>query len=191
MSEAGRTFVLGIAAAAFLLLVHVSTDVDPERRNLEFLPDMARSLAAESYGVAPVLPGGCVQQAPQPGVVVRGFPPFPYPATPEGAEAAGRGLVSPVAATDEAARARGADRFAIFCSPCHGGDGEGTGRAVERGMVRPPSLLAARARALPDGQLFHILTVGQGNMAPQAAVLSPSDRWKVILHVRALQGAKP
>ena len=40
---------------------------------------------------------------------------------------------------------------------------------------------------MKDGQLFHILTYGQGSMAPMAAQLSRDRRWDVINFVRSLQ----
>jgi len=41
---------------------------------------------------------------------------------------------------------------------------------------------------MKDGQMFHVLTYGQGNMPSLAAQLSVDDRWSVILHMRMLQG---
>jgi hypothetical protein len=38
-----------------------------------------------------------------------------------------------------------------------------------------------------DGQMFHVLTKGQGNMPSYAVQVAPEDRWKAILHVRTLQ----
>jgi hypothetical protein len=38
-----------------------------------------------------------------------------------------------------------------------------------------------------DGQLFHVLTYGLGNMASYAGLLSRADRWSAVLHVRTLQ----
>jgi hypothetical protein len=40
---------------------------------------------------------------------------------------------------------------------------------------------------MKDGQMFHILTHGQGNMASYAGQLLSADRWQVILHIRSLQ----
>jgi hypothetical protein len=54
-------------------------------------------------------------------------------------------------------------------------------------MLPPPSLKAERAVQMRDGQLFHVITRGQGNMASYAVQVRPEDRWKAILHVRALQ----
>ena len=40
---------------------------------------------------------------------------------------------------------------------------------------------------MKDGQLFHIITYGQGSMASYAAQLPPDRRWDVINYVRGLQ----
>ena len=73
------------------------------------------------------------------------------------------------------------------CVVCHGGDGGGQGPVVLRGMPPPPSFMAARALEIGDGEMFHVLTRGQGNMASYAAQFSEADRWKVIRYVRQLQ----
>jgi hypothetical protein len=41
---------------------------------------------------------------------------------------------------------------------------------------------------MKDGQMFHLLTLGQGqNMASYAAQLSEKERWLVIAYIRDLQ----
>ena len=42
---------------------------------------------------------------------------------------------------------------------------------------------------MEDGQLFHMLTFGKGNMPSHAGQVAREDRWKVIVHVRQLQQA--
>lgn len=44
---------------------------------------------------------------------------------------------------------------------------------------------------MADGQLFHIVSAGQANMPGYAAQVLPDDRWRAILHLRALQAAGP
>jgi mono/diheme cytochrome c family protein len=95
----------------------------------------------------------------------------------------------PVAA-DRAALARGKHVYQTFCAVCHGAEGRGDGPIIGR-FPNPPSLLAERARTLPDGELFHILSRGQGIMAPYAVQVRAADRWRVIHYVRELQGAAP
>lgn len=160
---------------------------DPRRRNFEIFTEMAYSAAYESMSPNPSFPGGLTQQPLVEGVVPRGFEPFRYAPTPEDAARAGVDLVNPVAADDRPALARGARLYAVHCAVCHDAGGLGRGTVVERGMIPPPSLLAVRALEMKDGQMFHIVTMGQGNMASYAAQIEPEDRWKVIRHVRTLQ----
>ena len=75
----------------------------------------------------------------------------------------------------------------MYCTVCHDSAGDGRGPVVARGFLPPPSLHAARALAMPDGELFHVITHGQGNMASYASQLTPEERWQVVLHVRRLQ----
>jgi mono/diheme cytochrome c family protein len=89
--------------------------------------------------------------------------------------------------SDPRALERGAFLFRNYCQMCHGPEGKGDGPMMQRGMPPSASLLAENAVQMQDGQLFHVLTYGQRNMSSHAAQLSREDRWKVILHVRALQ----
>jgi mono/diheme cytochrome c family protein len=175
------------AAAVLVLLLRMAIVQDPSRPNFEYFPDMVRGPAAQSQDVGAATPDGWSSQPLPEGVVVRGATAFRYAATPEDAERAGRELSNPFPADDAAALARGALVFARFCIVCHGADGEGGGLAVQRGMLPPPSLKAERAIKMLDGQMFHVLTKGQGNMPSYAVQVAPEDRWKAILHVRTLQ----
>lgn len=177
-------------AAVLILLLRAALVRDPSVPNVEYFPDMVRGPAAQSQDVGAATADGFSDQALAEGVVVRGAAHFRYGAAPEEAERAGRELANPFSLGDAAARDRGAVVYARFCTPCHGADGEGRGPAVLRGMLPPPSLKAERAMKMPDGQAFHVITKGQGNMASYAVQIAPEDRWKAILHVRALQGAQ-
>ena len=86
---------------------------------------------------------------------------------------------------------RGGEVFRTFCISCHGPKGAGDGPVTQRGFPPPPSMLAGKSLQMQDGQLFHILTYGQGSMAPLAAQLSRDRRWDVINYVRDLQSKAP
>jgi len=47
------------------------------------------------------------------------------------------------------------------------------------------------SKDLLDGEIFHIITIGQNKMPPSAVQVLPLDRWKAILYVRSLQGVLP
>jgi mono/diheme cytochrome c family protein len=83
--------------------------------------------------------------------------------------------------------ARGQDRYTIFCSPCHGLQGDGNGMVAMRGMKHPPTYHQDRLRNVPVGYLFDVITNGFGAMNDYSMQLNPRDRWAVVSYVRALQ----
>lgn len=82
---------------------------------------------------------------------------------------------------------RGQERYRIFCSPCHGLQGDGNGMIVMRGMKRPPSYHQDRLRQVPNGYLYDVVTNGFGAMLGYSAQIPPRDRWAIIAYLRALQ----
>jgi hypothetical protein len=81
----------------------------------------------------------------------------------------------------------GQERFNIFCTPCHGYVGDGTGMVVQRGFQKPSSYHIDRLREMPDGYFFDVITHGQGAMASYASRIPPRDRWAITAYIRALQ----
>ena len=100
----------------------------------------------------------------------------------------GSGFVTelPVKVTPELLQ-RGEERFAIFCSPCHGRTGGGDGMIVQRGFKTPPSYHTDRLRAAPVGYLYDVTTNGFGAMPAYADQVPPADRWAIVAYVRVLQ----
>jgi hypothetical protein len=88
---------------------------------------------------------------------------------------------------NEALLERGQERYRIFCSPCHGIQGDGNGMIVMRGMKRPPSYHEDRLRQAPNGYFYDVITNGFGQMYNYAAQVPPRDRWAIVAYVRALQ----
>lgn len=84
---------------------------------------------------------------------------------------------------------RGAQVYSVFCVSCHGPAGAGDGPVTKRGFPPPPPLTTGKSVQMQDGQLFHILTYGQGSMSSMAAQLDRDRRWDVINFVRSLQQA--
>jgi len=82
---------------------------------------------------------------------------------------------------------RGLDRYGIFCSPCHGLQGDGQGMVTLRGMKHPPSYHQDRLRNEPNGYIYDVIANGFGAMNGYAAQLTPKDRWAIVAYVRVLQ----
>jgi hypothetical protein len=93
---------------------------------------------------------------------------FPLPLTPELLE-------------------RGRERYKIFCTPCHGIQGDGNGMVSMRGMKHPPSYHDPRLRQVPNGYIYDVITNGFGGMLSYSAQIPPADRWAIVAYVRALQ----
>lgn len=175
---------LGIVLA-ILVAANLMVDPDAGVPNRDYLPQMVYSQAAESYAASDVLPRRRVMQPPPAGTVARGAPLPVHDPTPAGAIRAGEELIAPEM-SDEDLR-RGAEVYATFCTPCHGGAGLGDGAIVKRGYPAPPSLLAPHAMEMPDGRMFHVVTFGQVNMPGYAGQVDEADRWCVVAHVRGMQ----
>jgi mono/diheme cytochrome c family protein len=187
MSGARTFFVVAIVVLVLMLAIDSFAKTDYRERNSEIFTEMAYSVAAESFSKNEVLPGGMTMQPLVAGVIPRGAERFPYSNGPEEAVRAGKEWTSPISDPDDTTLQRGRELYAIYCTLCHGPTGDGDGTVTLRGMVRPPSLHAARAMQMADGEMYHIMTKGQGNMASYAAQVSPLERWQIILHVRNLQ----
>jgi mono/diheme cytochrome c family protein len=127
----------------------------------------------DQYERAALFRNGRVLQAPPAGIVARD--------APEGDVLAQRPPMS-LALVE-----RGRERFGIFCAPCHGPAGDGTGLVVQRGMPQPPSLHDPRLIAAPDAHFVDVITNGHGAMYAYGDRVPPRDRWAIAAYIRALQ----
>jgi hypothetical protein len=82
---------------------------------------------------------------------------------------------------------RGQGRYEIFCTPCHGLQGDGNGMVALRGMKRPPSYHQDRLRQATNGYIYDVMTNGFGQMLGYSAQIPPRDRWAIVAYIRALQ----
>ena len=85
--------------------------------------------------------------------------------------------------------ARGKVMFTTYCAVCHGPNGEGDGSIIPK-FPRPPSLQSDKIRNYKDGQIFHVITMGQNLMPTYALQVQVPDRWAIIHYIRAIQKAK-
>jgi mono/diheme cytochrome c family protein len=186
MSRRGLNILLLVA---FLISAGLNWALwsDRSRPYFEFLPEMVRAVGYEAFSPNPVFADGKTLQLPVEGTVPRGYLPVHYQATAEDAVRAGEDLSNPLAPEDARALERGSFIFSHYCQVCHGPQGTGDGPVAQRGYPPPASLQGPKALKMKDGQMFHVLTCGQGNMPSYASQISRQDRWKVILFVRSLQ----
>ena len=193
MNKTQKALVAAIVVAAGLHFVGWS---DNRVRNYEIMPDMLTSVPYGSFDANPNFPDGKTAQAPIEGTIARGFAPLhsrglvldlarPWKELSAAQRGAWDAFAAPEAAEGDVARGR--EVFQAICATCHGAGGAGDGLATKRGVPPPPALSAQGAVGMSDGQIFRIITAGQGNMAPHAAQVARVDRWRVVRYVRSLQ----
>ena len=106
----------------------------------------------------------------------------------------GTGMPEELNLTEETTAAlirRGRERYAIYCAICHGDSGDGGGIAGQYGVPGIANLQLGPylADSYPDGRLYRVINLGQGQMAGYGYNIPIRDRWAIVAYVRALQEA--
>ena len=104
-----------------------------------------------------------------------------------GKDASGAFVASIPIPVDDALVARGKNRYAIYCQPCHDPHGDGRGILFQKGNVPTASFHQDKIRQYPDGQIFDVITNGSGLMQGYNWPIPPHDRWAIIAYVRQMQ----
>jgi mono/diheme cytochrome c family protein len=200
-----RTLRALSSLAAIALLASCSRD--PNSPGVEYMPDMYRSPAIEAYvdygqdpyhrseELAREQRNRPSARKPVEGTIAFSMEgekaqfnmPYAYPNSPEGYEAAGAQLKSPIAMTP-ATVDHGKALYEKFCMHCHGGTGQGDGPVVANGNYPAPGSYTGPLKDLPEGKIFHVLVYGKNvAMGPHASLLSKEERWHVTHYVQYLQ----
>jgi mono/diheme cytochrome c family protein len=129
---------------------------------------------------------GASMRVPVPGTVARGELREDR-AFFEGKDEAGNDLATmPVQATPELLE-RGADRYRVYCQPCHDPKGDGKGVLAQRGGVPTTSMHDPKALNATDGHLYNVISNGLGLMPAYRWPIPPEDRWAIVARVRQMQ----
>ncbi len=179
-----RTIVNSVAVAiGGLVLV---TSCGENSRGLEYMPDMYRGPAVETY--QPLGEDDHISaMQPVDGTLPRGFMSYKsYAPDQAGYDAAKQNLKMPANfPKDEVTLEEAAKLYGIFCSHCHGDKGDGQGILVKREkFLGVPSYAD---RDINAGTIFHVITYGKGVMGSHASQLTPKERWMVTEHVLKLK----
>lgn len=177
--------LLGIIFLAGWLTACDRTNNDP---GYDYFPDMYYSKAYETYSENPNFSDGKTLREPVEGTIPIGIVPYPYLKTDADRLMAGKELINPLTA-DSANLTRGATAYNIFCISCHGGQADGNGLLFTSGLYsfKPATLVNEKMKIAPDGEIYHVISVGQGVMQEHGSIIRQEDRWKIVLYVRQLQ----
>ncbi len=166
-----------------------------------YMPDMAYSRAYETYGYN-ALPeehdlegrGAYYNGTQVPGTMARGDKySFAIPSGDSG-YLLSKSYTSPLASmTVTPAQKKEAERlYQVNCAICHGTKLDGNGPLWKDGEgpypAKPQVLNGDYAKALSDGQMYHVITYGKGQMGSYASQLFSEQRWWIIDYIRSNQG---
>jgi mono/diheme cytochrome c family protein len=154
---------------------------------LEIFPDMDRQPKLRPQQPNLTFASGRSSQEPVPGTVARGEH-YENNAINTGRTPGTTNFVAtiPVAVTEQL-MARGQQRFGIYCTPCHGPQGDGNGIVKKYGYATVKSLHDKLVVVQNDGEIFNTITYGKSTMFPYGSQISIEDRWAIVAYVRALQ----
>lgn len=174
-----------IVAFVVIVLFISGCNRDNNTPGWDYFPDMAYSYAYESYSPNPNFADGKTLREPVKGTISRELIPFPYEKTDEDRIRAGKELLNPIPLNDTTL-ARGKEEYNVYCMMCHGEKGDGLGFLfTSKKYIYPPAnLLADKVKILPDGQIYHTITLGIRIMGAHGSQLRPEDRWKIVHYVR-------
>ena len=197
-----RNFFYGILV--FLVIVAIGVAIagrrgDKSRRTpLQIFADMKRQLKLRPMTPNGFFANGVSSQLPPPGTIARSKPlnvgarevyPFEDMPVTTGRLTGKTNFVelNPFPVTP-ALMQRGQQRFTIYCTPCHGAQGDGKGITQKIGaMAVVANLHDKRIVELADGELFNTISNGKNLMGAYGPQISVEDRWAVIAYLRALQ----
>ena len=193
-----RYFLL-ISAVCVLAVVGIAGKRGSHFRKppLYIFPDMRLQLKLEPEKPNDFFTNGTSSQLPPPGSVARSKPllvgdktVYPYEDSPvwTGQVPGSTNFVetNPYPITPELL-ARGQQRFNIYCSPCHGREGDGKGIVQKLGLTTVQNLQDPKYVKYADGEIFYVITHGRNTMGAYGPNVPVEDRWAIIAYLRALQ----
>lgn len=152
---------------------------------------MTYSQAYEPFSENPLFADSNNMQSPIDGTVPREMIPYQLKKTKEDRAKAGQFYMNPIISSPGVI-SEGKELFELICKQCHGEKGDGQGKLfVDKLYPYPPaSLISEKLKAAPDGEIYHVITVGFNLMGSYSSILTQEERWKVVHYIRELQNAR-
>lgn len=170
-----------IVASLFL-----SACSDKLKPNVEVIQDMMESPAVKAQEYDESSPDHRGMRVPPEGTVPVGFAPYKYAKNIEGMPANANPLSGDTASE---VLLVGQKFYFTNCAVCHGDQGQGgdSTPAAQKMGLKPPPLISDKIKGWTDGQIYHVITQGQGVMKPYASHIPQKFRWQVVNYIRHLQ----
>jgi len=175
-----------------ILAALVLVGCDKKTPEWEYFPDMYDSPAREAQEFDPTAPNKVGGRLPVEGTIPVEYTPYEYKGPNLDDQRVKDMKVPDTIKLTEANLKRGESQFQIYCYPCHGPQGEGNGPVIGapgggKFNYSPNMNIHGTYAYLNDGQVYHVITNGNGQMPGYASMISDDDRWKIVLYVRKLK----
>jgi len=167
------------------LVISLTACSSKEQPNIELIQDMMQSPSVRAQEYDDFFPdhaGGA--RVPPANTVPVGFKAYRAGFNPEMAKADRNPMAGQM--TDEVLLT-GQKYYDTNCMVCHGQKGDGKGPVGLMMPNHPPALTTDKVKGWADGQIFQVITVGQGTMGPYASHIPQQYRWQVVNYIRYLQ----
>jgi hypothetical protein len=159
---ARRRLVLGVLALASLAAtVGCARGCASSRPPIHINPSMDNQPKVRPQTASAFFYDGASMRQPVPGTIpIGGLQEDQAFFTGKGAD--GQFVAAIPVTVDEALLERGSQRYVIYCQPCHDARGDGRGILFQRGNVPTASFHQEKFLTYADGQIFDVITNGQG-----------------------------
>lgn len=166
-----------------------------------YVPDMAYSRAYEAYGYNNIgdyerlrEKGVNFNAMPVAGTIARGDEgAYPYQATDTGyAQSVAYKNPLDTVQLNKNQMTEAERLYLVNCAICHGSKLDGNGPLWKDGNgpypAAPRNLTDDYSKNLADGQIYHVIMHGKGQMGSYASQLNSKERWMVVEYIRSKQG---
>ncbi len=149
---------------------------------------MTYSQAYEPFAENPLFADSNNMLSPIDGTVPQEMVPYQFKKNKEDRIRAGEVILNPVEVSPGVIN-KGKELFGLICQQCHGEKGDGQGKLfVDKLYPYPPaSLVSEKLKVAPDGEIFHVISVGFNLMGTYSSILTQEERWMVVHYIRELQ----
>ena len=110
---------------------------------------------------------------------------LPYRIPKDSLALAAATMVNPLDSTAENV-AEGKRLYGVFCTHCHGDNGQQPGKVGEK-YAGVPSYKAPALINITEGHIFHVITHGKGRMGAHGSQVNQKERWQLAMYVKVLQ----
>lgn len=170
--------------AVFVILGSMVGCSSKEQPNVEIIQDFMESPAIKAQDYEDFFPDHAGARVPPEHTVPVGFKPYKAGFNPEIAKADKNPYEDQMT---EEVLLTGQKYYETNCTVCHGQKADGVGPIVGKMPNKPPSLLTDKIRGWKDGQIYQVITMGQGTMGSYASHIPQQSRWQVVNYIRHVQ----